>query len=101
MPHRCDAILKHHYDVLLDLYFSPEAGRVIETIGAAAAIFVIASVPVRKMLITLFIGLLMIGCAAAFKSSAVSAIEKQFISCHLKYSVRHEIILVHSTGPST
>jgi hypothetical protein len=83
MPHSCQTIIKHQYEILVAFYFSPEGGRIVESVSAAAAIIGIASLAVRKMLVKCIAAVLAIGLVAAVSSSAVLAVHKQLRSCRL------------------
>jgi hypothetical protein len=86
MPHSCQAIVKHHYDAFLELFFSPEGGRVIETLSAAAAIFVIAASPIRKFMIAILLCLLLTWFVSACQSGAVSTLAKELWSCRVRWT---------------
>jgi hypothetical protein len=83
MPHSCQTIIKHQYEILVAFYFSPEGGRIVESVSAAAAIIGIASLAVRKMLIKCIAAVLAIGVIAVISSSAVWAVHKQLRSCRI------------------
>jgi hypothetical protein len=53
MPHTCTEALSYQYHDILSLLMSQEGGRLIEIMGAAAAIYAVASRSMRRAIIAI------------------------------------------------